>query len=66
MAKCHWCGEILRFVQGKGYVHEGGGAYLQYCDNCGWSGSFTVPTFRCPKCGGDLRDDHCALPVEED
>jgi len=63
MIVCLYCGEELRFIRGRGYVHKQGGTYSMFCPTCGWRGSpFPSPT-KCPLCGSyELRDDHCALP----
>jgi len=63
MIVCYWCKEPLKAIPGKGYVHEGGGLYVQKCKRCSWKGSFENLMFFCPKCGGKLVDDHCALPI---
>ena len=60
---CHWCGEPLRFERGRGWVHIEGGTYQMRCDTCGWRGSPYPSPIVCPQCGGQVRDDHCALPV---
>ncbi len=63
MVKCKWCGEELRFVPQRGWVHEDGGIYMVECEQCGWMGApFPTPT-RCPKCNGNVRDNHCAFPL---
>jgi hypothetical protein len=63
---CARCGQPLRFVTGKGWVHGNGGTVVQKCGNCGQL--FDVPHgFRCPHCGQEsreTRDDHCAFPVD--
>lgn len=59
---CVWCGEPLEFKQGKGWIHENGGLYVQRCESCQRKLSLREATFVCPFCGGKLVDDHCALP----
>ncbi len=61
---CHWCGEQLHLERGRGWVHQAGGTYMMRCDACGWRGAPYPSPIECPQCGGDLRDDHCALPVQ--
>jgi len=65
MKRCLYCGDLLRFEPGRGWVHSEGGTYRVRCGNCGWEGApFPTPT-HCPRCGSrDVRDDHCATPVE--
>jgi len=70
MKVCQWCGEELRFVNGKGWVHQNGQIYktkLEYplfCRKCGNRLHEGV----CFTCGVQYQkeevDDHCALPVE--
>lgn len=65
MKICRLCEVPLRFEPGKGWVHPGGGTYVQRCEKCGWMSD--APTVaRCPTCrdGKHLIDDHCAQPVE--
>jgi primosomal protein N' len=60
---CRWCEQPLRFVTGKGWVHQEGGIYAMYCPHCGWRGAPYPSPSRCPRCGSNqVRDDHCALP----
>jgi DNA-directed RNA polymerase subunit RPC12/RpoP len=60
--ECIWCGEPLRFVPGRGWVHEEGGSYVMRCRQCGWKGAPYPSPAQCPRCGSEgLRDDHCAL-----
>lgn len=68
-AECMVCGERLRYVFSRGWVHHGGGTYVLRCDACHWRGSrpegslVSRPVYRCPRCSGvPLRDDHCAIP----
>lgn len=58
--KCLWCGETLVLSE-IGWVHQAGTSYIARCDSCGWSGP--SGPIRCPMCGGEVRDDHCAFPV---
>lgn len=30
MTICHWCGEELRFIPGRGWVHQDGKTYKTY------------------------------------
>ena len=50
MTVCIWCGEELKYVSGKGWLHPDGKLYKQKL----------VKTERHPE--GELVDDHCALP----
>lgn len=64
MAWCNWCKEELRFIRGRGWVHAGGGAYVQRCDKCGWKGAPVHSVRHCPMCKhNNVRDDHCALAL---
>ena len=67
--KCMYCGEELRFVPGKGWVHASDGqlykqkwVYPRICRKCG----SRLQDGYCSKCGiqyeKELVDDHCALP----
>lgn len=61
--KCCWCGEELKYVKGRGWLHAAGGLYMVRCKSCGWKAAPpNTPKF-CPECGGDVVDDHYALPV---
>lgn len=60
--KCVWCGAPLRFEPGRGWVHPEGGGYVVRCGRCGWKGAPHPSPRRCPRCGGPVWDDHCALP----
>lgn len=65
MKICQRCEVPLRFEPGKGWLHPGGGMYVQRCQKCGWMGD--GPSLgECPECHSskDLVDDHCVLPVE--
>jgi len=62
---CYRCGERLKFIllRKDGWVHQGGGAYVMRCPQCGWRGAPYPSPARCPRCGSrGLRDDHCAFP----
>jgi len=62
-ATCIWCGEPLKFIMGRGWVHPEGGLYKMRCDSCRWSGAPYPSPRHCPNCGsGGLRDDHIARP----
>jgi len=62
---CQRCGAELRFERGRGWVHPGGGTYMWRCDHCQRTGDdYPTPT-ACPGCGGEVRDDHCVLPVKQ-
>jgi len=62
--RCFWCEAPLTFVRGVGYVHPGGGLYVVRCGHCTWRSSHAEDQkcIRCPRCGGEVRDDHVALP----
>jgi len=63
MAECLHCGEELKWDGWRGWVHQEGGLYVQYCKWCGWRGAPYPSRTVCPVCQAtDLRDDHCALP----
>ena len=66
---CIWCNEALKWVQGKGYVHEDGELYrrrqapCRYCtDSRGRAGSIAAACRMCQGTGRMWVDDHCALP----
>ena len=60
---CVWCGKELVFEKDKGYVHPGGGIYIQICKECGWRESNSPPLLECPECGSEnIIDDHCSMP----
>jgi rubrerythrin len=60
--RCCWCHDALVFTE-RGWVHQGGGAYVMRCPDCGWYGAPHPSPARCPQCGSrELRDDHCATP----
>ena len=65
MMKCRWCGAVLRFDPGRGWVHPGGGLYVWRCDRCKATGDGYPTPATCPQCGGATRDDHVALPVRD-
>ena len=46
------------------YVHAGGGAVLQQCEDCGWYGGKSGDAYeKCPKCKSeDLTDLHTVKP----
>lgn len=59
---CVWCGERLRWMTGRGWVHEDGGLYVMWCPDCGWRGAPYPSPSSCPRCGSrEVRDHHCAL-----
>lgn len=58
MARCHWCGEPLVFVRGKGWVHEDGQLYRGACFCRDRDPPHRSLREGCPT----WRDDHCALP----
>jgi len=64
--RCHWCGAVLRYEQGRGWLHPGGSLYVARCDNCGWRTDERPTPRKCPRCGEMMRDDHCARPVPEE
>jgi hypothetical protein len=69
--KCHWCGEPLTFVRGRGWLHPDGRLYktrLDYpliCYRC--RGKLTDGYCRQCDIQYELQevDDHCALPEPE-
>jgi len=63
MKICQWCGDVLVFVLGRGWLHKStDSVYTMKCGDCYYRGESAM---RCPKCGSkDYVDDHCALPVE--
>jgi len=68
--KCKWCGEELKFIRGKGWVHQDGELYktkLVYPSRCRKCFSKLTSDGYCYKCGIQYKkervDDHCALPV---
>jgi hypothetical protein len=73
--KCRVCGQLLRFVVGKGYLHPNGELYItrqekRACLKCGGRvGLFQdVAGKGCVACDGTgmrtvTLDDHCAQPV---
>ena len=64
MMTCQFCEEPLRFVTGRGYVHQEGGTYVMRCPDCGWRGAPYPSAVSCPSCGSKaIRDDHCATAV---
>lgn len=63
MTRCYWCGRRLHYKRGRGWCHPEGGLIQQYCPACGWTSAPEPALLRCPRCGGYLRDDHCALPA---
>lgn len=66
--KCLWCGEELKFVRGKGWVHQDGKLYKtkkvypRFCRKC----HNRLHNGFCNICGIQYEkeevDDHCALP----
>jgi hypothetical protein len=67
MSVCHWCGQNLKFVAGRGWVHPEGGTYMMRCPDCGWTGALYPSPMDCPACGGHgLRDDHCVMASDTD
>lgn len=62
-ATCHWCGEPLMFLPGKGWRHPGG-SYVQWCPDCHAQFTCHPSAVRCPYCGSHgVRDRHVAWPV---
>ena len=51
MTYCRWCKEPLRYIRGKGWVHEDGNVYVTILEYDEYLGRMVE------------RDDHCALPV---
>lgn len=65
MMICRWCGEPLRWLPTRGWVHQQGGVYKVHCATCGWQGAPYPTPVVCPACGArDIRDLHCALPCD--
>jgi len=65
MATCSRCGQLLRFVRGRGWVHPEGGTYAMRCPDCDWTGAPYPSPMDCPQCGSrKLRDDHCVLATD--
>lgn len=68
---CGYCRGPLLFVPGQGYLHMGGGIYVEKCELCNSKFSRSAEEARnkkwaCPDCGADRRyvvDDHAAMPV---
>ena len=68
--RCLWCGEPLRFIPGKGWVHQDGKLYKevrrQHCPYCKSRKIIDKgKTGLCLNCNStfDLYyDDHCAMP----
>ena len=71
MIECLWCGEPLKFVLGKGWVHQDGQLYktkrYERCPSCG---SRNIKEIKpkwgiCLDCEDNFHmeyDDHCAMP----
>ena len=62
---CRVCHQVVVLSPTNfGWVHKGGGAYVQKCGKCGWIGSKIGSFQKCPKCGEHKRlvDDHCVRP----
>ncbi len=59
--RCHWCGELLRY-HCSAWVHLDGGQYMMQCPVCGWKGAPSRIPSRCPRCGAETHQDHCAFP----
>lgn len=67
--KCLWCGEPLRFISGKGWVHLDGRIYKtrfdfpRFCRECGRR----ILEGYCEVCKKQFQkeevDDHCVLPI---
>jgi len=58
--KCRVCLREVEFSPQYGPIHKGGGIYVQKCldDSCGWFGTKMGSYKECPKCSGQLIDDH--------
>jgi len=70
--KCKWCGEELKFIRGKGWVHQDGKLYktrLVYPSECRVCHTKLTDDGYCYRCGIYYKkeevDDHCALPVPD-
>ena len=60
---CQHCNEPLRFVLGKGWVHENGQLYVMKCKACGKLRTVYGKHVACV-CGCESWvDDHCALAI---
>jgi len=63
--KCAHCNQQLRFEPGKGWVHRGGSPYVTRCVKCGHQEN-TTGIWVCPRCRGEMVDDHRAIPMYDD
>jgi hypothetical protein len=61
---CFWCGELLTYRSGEGWVHHAGSVMMMRCDACGARAAILPTPIVCPTCGrGDQWNlDHTALP----
>jgi Zn-finger protein len=60
---CSFCYRPLVWVNEWGrYIHENGGAIMQYCETCHKSASYERPKTKCPICSEFLKDSHLATP----
>jgi rubredoxin len=60
---CLYCQEPLTFDPRRGWIHPEGGTYMSRCRICGWRGAPHPTPERCPRCGGEVLDDHCVRPA---
>lgn len=65
MYVCQRCGDLVKHVPGRGWVHRQGGTYVQRCEACGFQAAYYPSPVRCPICSAlhEWRDDHCVMPV---
>lgn len=58
---CMWCDRFVCYDPTYGWIHIGGGAYVEFCD-CGWSDTKSGGFNECPKCKNRLiRTAHRAI-----
>ncbi len=62
MKVCQICGAKLHWA--IGWTHPGGSLYVARCDKCGYKTDEYPTPHKCPACGGEMRDDHIARPVD--
>lgn len=60
--KCKSCEKPITFIDGVGWVHNGGGTTTHICRRCQWTGSQIDGFSSCPSCGSeyDVNVDHVA------
>lgn len=64
MPVCYRCGNQLEYVRDWGlWIHVGGGARWQSCNDCKKHFCKERPLRACPFCGSlNIKDDHIATP----